>query len=164
MRGNIWLAETGGIVSRPLRRTPASRRTPPTRRWPTSFLLETLGALSPRIQRIYLYEWDAQRRADSWDTALISYTGAPRESYVVLAQTLYSWGIRAELLDLAGAADVHRARRRRQRHRRERCDRRDAAPTGTSRARAAPRGTTGATGATGATGWRDGRLRGAAAC
>jgi hypothetical protein len=93
VRGNIWLAETGGIVSRhngtvadfPQNAAHAAKA--------NRFVLNTLASLSPRIQRVYLYEWDARTARDGWDTAEISYTGAPREGYVVLAQTLFSWGI-----------------------------------------------------------------------
>ncbi|HLW93854.1 MAG TPA: hypothetical protein VKS25_00600 [Solirubrobacteraceae bacterium] len=92
--GNIWLAETGGIVNRPAHPHPGFPQDAAHAATVDSFILKTLGSLSPRIQRIYLYEWDSKTRHDSWDTALISYTGAPREGYVVLAKTLYSWGIK----------------------------------------------------------------------
>ncbi|HEX4034027.1 MAG TPA: hypothetical protein VHX66_06250 [Solirubrobacteraceae bacterium] len=92
--GNVWLAETGGIVSRKAHPHADFPQNAAHAAKVDSFVLKTLGSLSPRIQRIYLYEWDAKTRHDSWDTALISYTGAPRESYMVLAKTLYSWGIK----------------------------------------------------------------------
>jgi len=94
--GNIWLAETGGIVNR---RSTTSKQAGFTQNAAhaakvDSFVLKTLGSLSPRIQRIYLYEWDAQTKRDSWDTALISYNGRPRAGYVVLAKTLFAWGVK----------------------------------------------------------------------
>jgi hypothetical protein len=93
VRGKVWLAETGGIVSRhngthadfPQNAAHAAKV--------NHYVLATLAQLNPRIQRVYLYEWDARSARDGWDTAEISYTGAPREGYVVLAQTLFSWGI-----------------------------------------------------------------------
>jgi hypothetical protein len=96
VKGNIWLAETGGIVNR-LHTT--SKQAGFTQNAAhaakvDTFILKTLGSLSPRIQRIYLYEWNAKTKRDSWDTALISYNNAPRQGYTVLANALYSWGIR----------------------------------------------------------------------
>jgi hypothetical protein len=95
VRGNIWLAETGGIVNRhngtkhpgfPQNATHAAKV--------DTYILDTIGSLSPRIQRIYLYEWDAKTRLDSWDSALISYNTIPRPGYKVLANTLDAWGIK----------------------------------------------------------------------
>jgi hypothetical protein len=94
VRGNIWLAETGGIVNRhngtkdpgfPQNATHAAKV--------DSFILNKIAGLSPRIQRVYLYEWDAKTRRDSWDSALISYNNIPRPGYDVVARTLKSWGI-----------------------------------------------------------------------
>lgn len=93
--GNIWFTETGGLV----------RRTVTTDSFPEGlahsaradrYILTKLANLSPRIQRVYLYEWAADSPHDSWDSALISWTGAPRESYDVVAETLLSWGIRPD--------------------------------------------------------------------
>ena len=91
--GNIWLAETGGIVSRPHVSNPGFPQNATHAGKVDAYVLNTLGELSPRIQRVYLYEWDAKTPTDSWDTALISYTGVPRPGYDVLANTLNSWGI-----------------------------------------------------------------------
>jgi hypothetical protein len=94
VKGNIWLAETGGLVARrnhskvnfPQNATHAAKV--------DNYILHTIGSLSPRIQRIYLYEWDAKTNHDSWDSALISYNNKPRQGYTVLADTLSSWGIK----------------------------------------------------------------------
>ena len=95
VKGDIWLAETGGIVNRhngtknpgfPQNATHAAKV--------DAYILDRIGSLSPRIQRIYLYEWDARTRLDSWDSALISYNTIPRPGYDVVADTLSSWGIR----------------------------------------------------------------------
>ena len=94
VRGNLWLAETGGIVNRPLIKNPDFPQNAAHAAVVDRYLLNTIGSLSRRIQRIYFYEWNAKSPRDSWDTALISYTGAPRDGYVVLAQTLSLWGIR----------------------------------------------------------------------
>jgi uncharacterized membrane protein YgcG len=93
VRGNVWLAETGGIVSRHNGSHADFPQNAAHAALVNHYVLYTLGSLSRRIQRIYLYEWNAKTARDGWDTAEISYTGAPRESYVVLAQTLAAWGI-----------------------------------------------------------------------
>ena len=96
VRGKIWLAETGGIVYRYAHPNPGFPQNAAHAARADRFLLSTLAAISPRVQRVYLYEWDAHSPHDGWDTALISAAGATRESYVVLAQTLLSWGIRPD--------------------------------------------------------------------
>jgi hypothetical protein len=98
VKGKIWLAETGGIVNR---RAVTSKQAGFTQSAAhaakvDNFILHTIGSLSPRIQRIYLYEWNAVTKHDSWDTALISYNKQPRAGYDVLANTLYSWGIKPD--------------------------------------------------------------------
>jgi len=96
--GKIWLAETGGIVNRPHTSNKAAGFTQNAAHAAKvdTYILKTIGSLSPRIQRIYLYEWDAKTKHDSWDTALISYNGKPRAGYSVLARTLFSWGVRPD--------------------------------------------------------------------
>jgi hypothetical protein len=94
VHGDIWLAETGGIVARPHVTNPGFPQNTSHAAKVDAYVLDTLGSLSPRIQRIYLYEWDAKTPRDSWDTALISYTGVPRPGYDVLANALDAWGIR----------------------------------------------------------------------
>jgi hypothetical protein len=94
VRGNIWLAETGGIVGRQGVKAPGFLQDATHAAAVDRFILDTIGSLSPRIQRIYLYEWDATAAHAAWDTALISYTGLPRAGYNVLADTLKVWGIK----------------------------------------------------------------------
>jgi hypothetical protein len=93
VKGKVWLAETGGIVNRAHVHHAGFPQNASHAAKVDAYVLDTLGSLSRRIQRIYLYEWDAKTPKDSWDTALISYTGLPRAGYGVLAKTLNSWGI-----------------------------------------------------------------------
>jgi hypothetical protein len=93
VKGKIWFAETGGIVSRDNRSTVGFIQGAQHAAKVDRFILGTLDRLSPRIQRVYLYEWNAQSAHDKWDSALISWTGVPRPAYDVLANTLDSWGI-----------------------------------------------------------------------
>jgi hypothetical protein len=96
--GKIWLAETGGIVSRlhTTNKQAGFTQDAAHAAKADTYLLKTIGSLSPRIQRIYLYEWDAKSRRDSWDTALISYNHVPRAGYSVLAKMLFSWGVKPD--------------------------------------------------------------------
>ena len=93
VKGKIWFAETGGIVRRNNASKVGFKQGAPHAATVDRFILHKLVALSPRIQRVYLYEWNAQTAHDTWDSALISWTGAPRPAYDVLANTLDAWGI-----------------------------------------------------------------------
>ena len=94
--GKIWLAETGGIVRRYGVKNPGFTQDAAHAAIVDRFVLTKLAMLSPRIQRVYLYEWDAHSLKDGWDTALVSSTGAVRESYVDIAEILYGWGVRPD--------------------------------------------------------------------
>jgi hypothetical protein len=93
VKGKIWFAETGGIVRRDNGSTVGFTQGAQHAAKVDRFIFNTLARLSPRIQRVYLYEWNAQTAHDKWDSALISWTGATRPAYDVLANTLDSWGI-----------------------------------------------------------------------
>jgi hypothetical protein len=94
VKGNVWLAETGGIVNRINHSKVTFPQNAAHAAKVDTYLLKTIGSLSPRVQRIYLYEWNAVTKHDSWDSALISYNKQPRQSYSVVAKTLYSWGVK----------------------------------------------------------------------
>lgn len=91
--GNIWLVETGGIIDLPHHGKVAFPLTARHAATVDRFLLTKVAGLSPRLQRIYLYEWRPVRRRAGWDSALIAYDGTPRPGYDVLADALDSWGI-----------------------------------------------------------------------
>jgi hypothetical protein len=85
--GPIWVTETGGIVAR-LRHKggrPARRVTYTVEHAARAIrhALE-LASLSPRIQRIYLYNWQAPNPFTSWDSGLLDPSGSPRPAYDVL--------------------------------------------------------------------------------
>jgi hypothetical protein len=92
--GKVWFAETGGIVKRvdatQVHLVQGERHAAKVDR----FILHRLVKLSPRIQRVYLYEWKAVSAHDTWDSALISWNNSVRPAYDVLANTLASWGIK----------------------------------------------------------------------
>jgi hypothetical protein len=98
VHGDVWLVETGGIVALPHRGRVGFPLTQKHAAKVDHFLLTRMAALSPRIQRIYLYEWRPVRRHAGWDSALLDYDGAPRPGYDVLADALAAWGVAPDCL------------------------------------------------------------------
>ena len=92
--GKVWFAETGGIVKRVnathVHFAQGERHAAKVDR----FIFHRLAKLSPRIQRVYLYEWKAVSPHDTWDSALISWNDSVRPAYNVLANTLDAWGVK----------------------------------------------------------------------
>jgi hypothetical protein len=87
-RGQVWFTETAGLVH---------RRNHSTHKFPenvqhaalvTRYLLTHLVFVSPRITRIYLYEWNAGSSRDVWDSGLIGYNQRARPAYSVLLKEL----------------------------------------------------------------------------
>ena len=91
--GEVWIAEVAGIVSEPSHAQAASQAVLLRQATVDRFILDRLARLSPRIKRVYLYQWQAASPRQGWDSALISSTGAPRPAYYALAQTLAAWGV-----------------------------------------------------------------------
>jgi hypothetical protein len=113
VKGYIWLTETGGIVRFPHYGLPKFPLTARHEAEVDSFLLNKLTAISPRIQRVYLYEWRALRKNTAWDSAVIGTHDRPRPAYDVLANTLDSWGIKPNcaISTLPPACKAYRAGR-----------------------------------------------------
>jgi len=101
--GRIWLTETGGIVSRHNNSRIRFPEGEGHAAAATQFVLDKLTALSPRIQRVYLYDWQAQQGTATWDSGLMNPDGTARPAYLVLKNRL------AQLQALA-AARAHAAR------------------------------------------------------
>ena len=89
--GEIWFNEVGALVRRP---TPSPRARPDRRtmmrvgkRHSAEGMRRVfaLADLSPRIKRVYVYHWKADRMA-VWDSALLSPRGTPRPSFDVFAK------------------------------------------------------------------------------
>ena len=90
--GQIWLTETGGLVAR---RNGSSIKLPQGQSHAatvTRFILRDIAGLSPRISRIYLYQWDAGAKTESWDSGFVGLDGRARPALGVLKQIL---GVRA---------------------------------------------------------------------
>ncbi len=90
VKGKIWLTEVGGVVARRSSFSKAKFKGKGVAHAAkaTKFLFSTIGKLSPRIERIYLYHWNSSTRTDSWDSAFIGPDGAERPALAVLRKQL----------------------------------------------------------------------------
>ncbi|MGI8730342.1 MAG: glycosyl hydrolase [Solirubrobacteraceae bacterium] len=83
--GKIWLTETGGIVkfggNFPRDEQRAGKA--------VSFALK-LASETPRVERIYLYNWTGAKPDDRFDSGLVGPNGEPRPGYAALAKALES--------------------------------------------------------------------------
>jgi hypothetical protein len=86
VRGQVWLTETGGIV----RFMTTYRGGPKGEQRAARALRQTfrIAASSPRIKRVYLYHWDAERRFKTWDSGFVAANGRARPALNVLRSEL----------------------------------------------------------------------------
>ena len=82
VRGEVWLTEAGGIVrfgsyykGGRAGEARAARATQQT---------FALARMSPRIKRVYLYHWDAEKRFVTWDSGLVDASGRARPALEVV--------------------------------------------------------------------------------
>jgi hypothetical protein len=92
-KGDVWFTETGGLVARnngskiefPESVTHAAEAT----KW-----VFKLAALSPRVKRVYFYQWGpAPQPNPTWDSALVDSRDRPRPAYNVVRTWLHQHGI-----------------------------------------------------------------------
>ena len=85
--GRIWFTETGGLVRRDngsrIEFADSPTHAPRATRW-----VFRLARLSPRITRIYFYQWVPVGARATWDSALLGPDGKPRSSYGVIERWL----------------------------------------------------------------------------
>ncbi len=92
-RGEIWFTETAGVVARNNHSAHDFPESPAHAAKVTRFVFDRLAPLSGRIERVYLYQWNAgTRRREPWDSALIGPHGTPRPAFWVLVQELRTLG------------------------------------------------------------------------
>lgn len=92
MPGEVWLDETGGMVHRPPHRgvLEAAYRygaDPARQARVTRFVVERLARITPRIRRVYLYQWNSGSPAN-WDSGLVAPDGTLRPAYRVVRDAL----------------------------------------------------------------------------
>lgn len=89
VKGQVWLTETAGIVRRDKKGATGPHLSLANAYRSNRFLFQRVLPLAPkRLTRIYLYEWNASGPTDSWDSALIDWTGVPRQSFYYLQRLI----------------------------------------------------------------------------
>ena len=95
-RGTLWITEAGGVVhSRRWDGHDERRAARATRQ------MFALARRSPRITRLYAYQWQASCDRDAWDSAWFRADGSARPAYQVIVGKL----ARERGLNLAAALD-----------------------------------------------------------
>jgi hypothetical protein len=91
--GQVWFTETGGVVARHGHHPDGFPETPAHAARVTRFVFQRLVPLSPRIKRVYLYQWGAGTgRREPWDSGLLDARDKPRPAFWVLVQELHLLG------------------------------------------------------------------------
>ena len=89
----VWFTETGGIVARrngsPIQFPENERHAANATRW-----VLALANLSPRVKRVYFYQWGALGPRATWDSALLDARGRPRPAYYVVRNHLLAARLR----------------------------------------------------------------------
>ena len=75
-RDEVWFTETGGIV-----KFGRSWRRNETRAAKALRFMFRLATVSPRVTRVYVYNWRAVEKSKRWDSGLISHDGRIRKAY-----------------------------------------------------------------------------------
>ena len=81
VKGEVWLTETGGVVSRNNKsRTKFRGAGVAFQARATKYLLSTMLRKNPRIKYVFIYHWSASEssRTASWDSALVDSNGSAR--------------------------------------------------------------------------------------
>ena len=84
VKGDIWLTETGGINSFITQAGTKSFKPSESRAVKAmNFLFDDVIHHSPRVRRVYVYNWLSQP-TNRWDSGLLDHDGNPRGTYDVL--------------------------------------------------------------------------------
>jgi hypothetical protein len=83
VKGEVWFTETGGIVKFGRRWRFSVRRAGRAVRY-----VFKLARISPRVKRVYVYNWRTPKRNRRWDSSLISRKGKSRPGYRSLMKAL----------------------------------------------------------------------------
>lgn len=86
--GQLWLTETGGLVDRNNNSTTWIPQGFTHAANATDYLFGTIRRVSGRIQRIYFYNWVADKPPFTWDSAFVNSHLQERKSYAVLRSWL----------------------------------------------------------------------------
>jgi hypothetical protein len=90
-RGNVWFTETGGVLLRHGHRNgkvvKVFRHSPQDVARTTAHIL-ALSCISPRIKRVYVYNFVAPAKVTGWDSGLLDSRGRPRPAFGTLRRAL----------------------------------------------------------------------------
>lgn len=82
--GEIWFTETGGLVKRAPRSVIRFKPSLTHAARATEWVFRRLVRLSPRVRRVYVYQWRPGIDPDAvWDSGLVDRNGNPRPAYDV---------------------------------------------------------------------------------
>lgn len=85
---DLWLTETGGLVSRHNNSTTVIPEGASHAGNVTRYIFDRIVPANPRIKRVYIYNWNQLAGQTNWDSALITPGGTPRASFYVLQRVL----------------------------------------------------------------------------
>ncbi|WP_354697467.1 hypothetical protein DSM112329_03097 [Paraconexibacter sp. AEG42_29] len=88
VKGDIWITETGGVSTRPRPIYTFTACGVKHQTKATSFLLNNIAKLSPRIKRIYIFNWGLGSNDASFDSALVDAENRERPSLNVIRKFL----------------------------------------------------------------------------
>jgi hypothetical protein len=88
VKGQVWLTETGGIVAFTTSSGKVALRHDEKRARRAIDFLFKLARTSPRITRVYVYQWRKTAPGDRFDAGLVAPDNAPRASLSALRRQL----------------------------------------------------------------------------
>ncbi len=96
-RGQVWLTETGGLVSRTSRSRVPFPESVAHAAIATRWLFDRLVPISRRITRVYIYHWNqgAGPGPPPWDSGLIGPTNRARPAYAIVLARARTYARRA---------------------------------------------------------------------
>jgi hypothetical protein len=86
--GAVWITETGGLVRRKHYRNRIEFPESASHAGQVTKYALRLASALPRVERLYLYQWNSLSPEDVWDSGLIGPSGRTRPGFAALARFL----------------------------------------------------------------------------
>ena len=87
VKGDVWLTETAGLVAWRIDRLIPFPMSPRHAAFAMEWLFDWVLPATPRVKRVYLYQWDPAPGA-AWDSALVDSRGRSRPALKVVRRAL----------------------------------------------------------------------------